>query len=98
MGGEGRGIVGDADAYGTAVVGRVVNSVGDAHAAGIRAEVVIVHQNRGAVPFGAGVLEIADQFAFLAIDADDGKPLSLEASPQGANVLELSLIHISEPT
>ena len=89
MGGEGWRIVRDADADGAAVVRRVVNAVGDAHAAGIGAEVVIVHQNGRAIPFGSGVLEIADQFAFLAIDADDGKTLSLEASPQRADMLEL---------
>ena len=89
MGGEGRRIVRDADADGAAVVRRVVNAIGDAHAAGIRTEVVIVHQNRGAIPFGSGILEVADQFAFLAIDADNRKTLSLEASPQRADMLEL---------
>ena len=89
MGGEGRRIVRDADADGAAIVGWVVNAVGNAHAAGIGAEVVIVHQNRRAIPFGPGVLEVADQFAFLAIDADDRKTLSLKASPQGADMLEL---------
>src|SRR2546422_4906984 len=82
MGGECRRIVRDANADGAAVVRRVVNAVGDAHAAGIGAEVVIVHQNRRAIPFGSGVLEVADQFPFLAIDADDRKTLSLEASLQ----------------
>ena len=89
MGGEGWGIVRDAGADGAAVVRRVVNAVGDADAAGIGAEVVIVHQNGRAIPFGSGALEIADQFAFLAIDADDRKTLSLEASPQRADMLEL---------
>jgi len=42
---------------------------------------VIVDQNGRAVPFGAGVLEVADHFAFLAIDTDDRKALALEASP-----------------
>ena len=89
MGGEGRRIVRDADADSAAVVRRVVNAVGDADAAGVGAEVVIVHPNRRAIPFGAGVLEVADQFAFLAVDADDGKALTLEASPQRGNMLEL---------
>jgi len=66
---------------GATVVGRVVNAVGDAYAAGIGKEVVIVDQNGRAVPFGAGVLEIADHFAFLAIDTDDRKALALEAGP-----------------
>src|SRR5574341_435498 len=37
----------------------------------------------------AGVFEVADQFALLAVDADDRKALSFEASPQRANMLEL---------
>jgi len=35
---------------------------------------MIVDPNRRAIPFGSAVLEVADQFAFLAVDADDGKP------------------------
>src|SRR5204863_9964376 len=81
MGGEGRGVMRDADTNGAAVVGWIINAVGDADPAGIGAEVVIVHQNGRAVPFGAGVFEVADQFAFLAVDADDGKALALKASP-----------------
>ena len=89
MCGEGRRIVRDADADGTTVVWLVVNAVGDADAAGIGGEVVIVHQNRRAIPFGSRALEIADQFAFLGVDADAGKTLSFEASPQRADLLEL---------
>src|SRR6266566_5897567 len=62
MGGEGRRVVRDADADRAAVVGRVVNTVRDTHPAGIRAEVVIVHRHRRAIPFGAPVPEVADQF------------------------------------
>ena len=50
---------------------------------------MIVHQDGRAIPFGSGVLEIADQFALLAIDADEGKTLSLEASSQRVDLLEL---------
>src|SRR5260370_2982656 len=89
MGGEGRRIVRDADADRAAVVRLVINAVGDAHTAGIGAEVVIVHPNGRAIPFGSGVLEVADQFTFLAIDADDGKTLPLETRPQRADMLEL---------
>ena len=81
MGGEGRGVMRDADTNGAAVVGRVINAVGNAHPTGVGAEVVIVHQNGRAIPFGAGVFEVADHFAFLAIDTDDRKALALEASP-----------------
>jgi hypothetical protein len=89
MSGEGRCVRGDADAHGAAVVWRIMNAVGNAHSAGIGTEVVIVHQYRRAIPFGAGVIEVANQFAFLAVDADDGESLSLEASPLRADVLEL---------
>jgi len=81
MDGEGRRIVRDADTDSAAIVQRVVNAVGDAYAAGIGKEVVIVDQNGRAVPFGAGIFETADHFAFPTIDADDGKTLALEASP-----------------
>lgn len=89
MGGEGRRVVRDADADSAAVIRRIVNAVGDAHAAGVGEEVMIVHWNRRAIPFGAGVLEVADQFAFLTVDAEDGKALPLEARPQRRNILEL---------
>ena len=81
MGGEGGGVVGDADEDGAAVGGQIINTVRDADADGIGTEIVIIDPHGRAVPFGAGVFEIADQFAFLGIDADDGKPLALEASP-----------------
>ena len=89
MGGEGRSVMRDADTDRAAIVGWVINAVGDAHSAGIGAEIVIVHQNGRAIPFGTGVFEVADQFAFLAVDANDGKALSLEASPERADMLEL---------
>jgi hypothetical protein len=89
MGGEGRRIVRDADAHSAAVIRRVVNAVGYAHSAGIGTEVVIVHPNWRATPFYAGVFEVANQFALLAVDADDGKALTLEAIPQRGNMLEL---------
>ena len=81
MGGESRWVVRYAHADSAAAVRRVVNVVGDADSAGVGAEVVIVHWNRRATPFGSGVFEVADQFAFLAVDADDGKALTLEACP-----------------
>ena len=50
---------------------------------------MIVHQDRGAVPFGAAIFEVADHFALLTVDADDGDASTLEASPQRADMLEL---------
>src|ERR1019366_7242171 len=49
VGGEGCGIVRDADADGAAVVRRVVNAVGDTDTAGIGGEVVIVHTSGPAI-------------------------------------------------
>ena len=91
MGGEGRRVVRNADADRAAVVRRIVNAVGDADSAGVGAEIMIVHPNRRAIPFGAGVLEVANQFAFLTVDADDGKALTLEALPERGNMLELPI-------
>lgn len=82
-------VVRDADADRATVVGRIINAIGDSHPAGFGEEVVIVHQNRRAIPFGAAVFEVADHFALLTVDADDGKALSLEASPERADMLEL---------
>src|SRR6516164_5713996 len=89
MGSEGGRVMRGADADGSAVVGRVVNAVGDAHPAGIGAEVVVVHRHRRAIPFGARVLEVADHFAFLAVHTDDRKALPQETLPQPGNMLEL---------
>ena len=50
---------------------------------------MIVDRHRRAIPLVAGVFEVADQFAFLTVDADDGKALALEACPQRGNMLEL---------
>ena len=89
MSGEGRCVVRDAGTDSAAVIRRIVYAIGDAHAAGVRAEVVIVHANRRAIPFGARVPEVADQLPFLTVDADDGKALTLEARPQRGNNLKL---------
>ena len=89
MGGEGRGVVGDADTNHTPVVRGIVDAVGDTHPARVGEEIVIVDPHGRAVPFRAGVFEVADHFPFLAIDADDRKTSSLEASPKRANGLEL---------
>ena len=89
MGGKGWCVVRDADADRAAVIRRFVYAVGDACAAGVRAEVVIVHANRRAIPFDAGVFEVADQLPFLTVDADNGKALTPEARPQRGNNLKL---------
>jgi hypothetical protein len=52
---------------------------------------VIIHQDGRAIPLGAGVFEVGDQFAFLAGDTDDGEALTLEASSERADMLELPI-------
>ena len=81
--------MGDADADGTAIAVRLINAIGDSYPAGIGEEVVIVHQDRRTVPFGAAVFEIADHFALVGIHADAGEALPLEAITQRGDALEL---------
>jgi hypothetical protein len=64
MGGESGRVVRDANTDGAAVVRWVVNPIGDAHPAGLGAEVRIVHQNGRAIPLGPGVFEVSNPFAF----------------------------------
>ena len=49
---------------------RIVDPVGDGAALGFGAKVVILHQFGDAVPLGAGILERANEFLLLGIDAD----------------------------
>ena len=59
--GKGWGVVAVAYEYSAPVNLRVLNAVGDGEAAGIGAKVMIVYQNRLAIPLGAGVLAVANQ-------------------------------------
>ena len=43
---------------------------------------MVIDAHRCAIPLDTIVLEVADQFSFLGIDADDGKPLTLKAGTQ----------------
>jgi hypothetical protein len=70
---EGGGVVRDTNDNRTAVGERLVDTVGDGHADGVGTEVVIIDGPGLAIPTGAGVFEVADQFALFSIDADDGQ-------------------------
>ena len=87
--GERRGVRRGADVDGAGVGLRVVDSVGDGEALGLGAEVVILDEYGSAVPLGAGVLERADEFLFLGVDADDRCVLDGAALAQFGDVLEL---------
>jgi len=69
---EGRCVVRETNDNGTAVGERLVDTVGDGHADGVGTEVVIMDGPGLPIPTGAGVFEVADQFALFSIDADDG--------------------------
>jgi len=91
MGGEGRGVVRNAHDEGTAILGEVVDAIGDGDADGVGAEVVVKDASGAAFPTAAGIAEIANQFALLGIHADDGQVTALEAVTQIGEIFELEI-------
>ena len=81
VGGEGWRVMRDADEDRASVGEQVIDTVRDRDADGIGTEIVIIDAHRRAIPLDAIVLEVADQFSFFGVDADDGKPLTLKAGP-----------------
>src|ERR1022692_2391940 len=57
----------DTDEHGPAIGLRLINAIQDGYALGERAKVVIVDGRGLAIPLGAGVFEVPDQFPFLRI-------------------------------
>ena len=51
---------------------QIVDAVRDGDAGGVGAEVVVVDQTGRKIPARAGILEVANQFALLGVDANDG--------------------------
>ena len=68
---------------------QVIDSVWDGNTGGIRAEIVVVDQAGRQIPAQAGVFEVADQFAFFGVDANDGQAAALEALPKITQIEEL---------
>jgi len=91
MSGEGGSVMGDADHQSTAIFHNIVNPIrnGDPH--GIGAEVVIVNTTRGRFPTAARIFEIADEFAFFAVHADNGQMTALETVAQFGEIFELQI-------
>ena len=87
--GELGGVGGGADEDGSGIGLQVLDSVGDGATLGVGGEVVVAHQFGGAVPFGAGILERADEFLLLGVDADDRGVLGGAALAQRRDALEL---------
>jgi hypothetical protein len=67
----------------------VVNAVGDRHSVGIRAKIMILDQDGFAIPFGAGIFEVANWFLLLRVDTDDGQSLAGKSFPLPPHVKEL---------
>src|SRR3984893_15934059 len=91
MSGKGGGVVGNADLQSTAIFHNIVNPIGNGDSAGIGAEVVIIDATRGRFPTTARIFEIADEFAFFAVDADDGQMTALETVAQLGQIFELKI-------
>lgn len=79
----------DADHDGPTIGEQIIDAVRDGDASGIRAKVVIVDQAGRQIPARTGIFEIADQFAFLGIDANDGETTALKSVSKIAQVEEL---------
>ena len=62
----------DADHDRPSIGKQVIDPVRDGDTGGVGAEVVVVDQAGRQIPARAGILEVADQFALLGVDANDG--------------------------
>src|ERR1700681_3084026 len=91
MSGKGGSVMGNANDEGTAIFHNIVNSIRNSDPNGIGAEVVIIDATRGRCPTTAGVFEIANKLALLAVDADDGQMTALETVAQLGQILELKI-------
>ena len=72
VGRKGRCVMRDAHHDRPSIGYQIIDSVRDGDAGGVGAEVVIVDQARRQIPTRAGILEVADQFALLGVDTNDG--------------------------
>ena len=79
VGGKGCRVVRDTYEDRASVGEQVIDTIRDRDADSIGTEIVIIDAHGRAVPLDTIVLEVADQFSFLGVDADDGKPLALKA-------------------
>ena len=86
---DGGGVMGDADHDGPSIGEQIIDAVRDGDARGIGAEVVIVDPAGRQIPARPGIFEIADQFTFFGIDADDGETAALKSVAKIAQVEEL---------
>lgn len=88
---EGGCVVRNTDDDRTTVGKRLVDAIRDGDAECVGAKVMIIDEPGLAVPARAGVFEVADQFALLGVDTDDGQVTAAEALPQVGNVIKLEV-------
>ena len=79
MRGESRGVVRDANDDRTTVDNGLINAIRNGNANSVGQKIVIVDSPGFAVPTGSGAFKVADQFAFLGINANDGHAAVVEA-------------------
>src|SRR5258708_37800984 len=91
MSGEGGSVMGDADHQSTAIFHNIVNPIRNGDPDGICADVVVVNTTRGRFPTAARIFEIADEFAFFAVPADNGQMTALETVAQFGEIFELPI-------
>ena len=87
--GKSRRIARNAHHESSAISGDVINSAGDRATGRASTEIVIKDASRLRIPALAGIPEIANEFAFFGIDADDGKMAPLETVTQVGEIFEL---------
>jgi len=83
--------MGDADHQSTAIFHNIVNPIRNGDPDGIGAEVVIVNTTRGRFPTADRIFEIADEFAFFAVHADNGQMTALKTVAQFGEIFELQI-------
>lgn len=91
MSGKSRGIVGNADYQGTPIFHDIVNPIRNGNSDGISAKVVIIDFTWSRFPTQAGIFEVADQFAFFGVHADDRQMTALETMAQLGQIFELKI-------
>ncbi len=86
---EGGGVMGDAEHDRATIGEQIIDAIRDGDASGIGAEIVVVDPAGRQIPARTGIFEMADQFAFFGIDANDGETAALKSVAKIAEVEEL---------
>jgi hypothetical protein len=86
---EGGRVMGDPEDDRASIGEQIIDAVRDGDASRVGAEVVIVDQAGRQVPTGTGISEMADEFTFFGINANDGQTTALESVAKVAEVEEL---------